>query len=314
VGILALLRLPGSPMDIRLVPLQDLNLALARLRQLPEASVSEKVESLRRVGQLSPLAAAHCDGTLVLIDGFLRYQAALRLGLDALLVAVVTLPSAQMKAQVYLRNRERGLLLLEECRLVQELCDVDHLAQVEIADLLERHKSWVCRRLGMFRSLSPHLLTDGALGGLPGGAIRRLAQLPARNQEQLMAAANRDAIAPADVGALAELFRRAPDPSAKGYVLDHPHDALERARRKAETKLDPRLGEAGQDLLAGLTALRQVGLRVAGRATRGLGALPHDAVTQLTTATAAAERDCKAAIEAARNCLAIARPTREEPS
>ena len=301
-------------MEIRHVPLAELNLALARLRQLPEAPVREKVESLRRMGQLSPLTAADCDGVLVLVDGFLRHRAALRLGLDTLLVAVVTLPAAQMKAQVYLRNRERGLLLLEECRLVQELADVDHLAQVEIADLLERHKSWVCRRLGMFRSLSPHLLADGALGCLPGGAIRRLAQLPPRNQEQLMAAANRDAIPPADVGALAELYRRAPDPLARGYVLDHPQDALERARRKPEAKLDPRLGEAGQELLAALTALRQIALRIAGRATRGLGALPHDAVTQLATAAAAAERDCKAAFDANRNCLAIIRPTREEIS
>ena len=242
----------------------------------------------------------------MLVDGFLRHQAAQRLGLDFLLVSVVSLAPAQMKAQMYLRNRERGLLLLEECRLVQELCDLDNLSQVEIADLLERHKSWVCRRLGLFRSLSPHLLAHDALGGLPGGSLRRLAQLQARNQEQLMAAANRDSIPPGDVGALADLYRRAPDPIAKGYVLDHPHDALERARRRGEQALDPRLGEAGQELLNGLTALRQVSLRVSRRAIQGLGALPHDAVTQLRTATNDAERDGKLAIDAARNCLANA--------
>jgi ParB-like chromosome segregation protein Spo0J len=295
-------------MDIRRVPLADLDLALARLRQLPDAPVREKVHSLRSKGQLSPLVAADCDGTLVLVDGFLRHQAAMRLGLDALLVAVVTLPSAQMKAQVYLRNRERGLLLLEECRLVQELCDLDALSQVEIADLLERHKSWVCRRLGLFRSLSPHLLSHDALGCLSGGALRRLAQLPARNQEQLMAAANRDGISPADVGALADLYRRAPDPIARCYVLEHPGDALARARRPPVEVLDPRLGEAGQELLAALTALRQLGLRVARRATRSLGALPEDAVKKLATALGAAERDCEAALAAARNSLAIPAP------
>jgi len=296
--------LPGATLEIRRVPLVDLDLALARLRQLPDAPVREKVASLRAKGQLSPLVACDCDGKLVLVDGFLRYQAALRLGLDALHVAVVSLPAAQMKAQVYLRNRERGLLLLEECRLVSELVDVDGLSQVEIADLLERHKSWVCRRVGMFRSLSPHLLADGALGLLPGGAIRRLAQLQARNQEQLVAAATRDGLPAADMGALADLYRRAPDPLARSYVLEHPHDALERARRKPEARLEPRLGEAGTELLQALVALRQSCLRVATRAGRGLGALPHDAVTQLSTAAAAAERDCKTAIDAARSCLA----------
>ncbi|MBM4320401.1 MAG: hypothetical protein FJ125_10670 [Deltaproteobacteria bacterium] len=104
-----------------------------------------------------------------------------------MLVEVVQLSPVQMKVQLYLRNRERGLLLLEECRLVRELCDLDGLSQVEVGVLLERHKSWVCRRLSLYRSLSPHLLEELSLGGLGEGSLRRLAQLPARNQEQLMA-------------------------------------------------------------------------------------------------------------------------------
>lgn len=289
--------------DIRRVPLSDLDLALARLRQLPEAPVREKVESLRHKGQLSPLVAADCDGKLVLVDGFMRHRAAQRLGLESLLVNVLSLTSAQMKVQLYLRNRERGLLLLEECRLVHELCDLDELSQVEVAEMLEHHKSWVCRRLGLFRSLSPHLLAGGGLGGLPGGAIRRLAQLRPRNQEQLMAAVNRDGISLHDVSVLADLYRRAPDPRAKDYVLDHPKAAIERARRRCAEALDPRLGAAGQELLASLTTLRQVALRATRRAAQGLGALPKDAVTQLASAVEAAERDCKAAIDAARNAL-----------
>lgn len=292
-------------MDVRCVPLKELDLALARLRLLPDAQVRAKVESLRRNGQLSPLVAADCDGTLVLVDGFLRHQAALRLDLDTLLVDVVRLDSAHMKAQLYLRNRERGLLLLEECRLVHELADADGLSQVEIADLLERHKSWVCRRLGLFRGLSSNLLATDALGGLPGGSIRRLAQLQTRNQERVMAVVRRDGIPRHDVGALADLFRQARNPLAESYVLDHPAEALERARRQGETVVDPALGEAGTELLAGFTALRQIGLRIVRRATSGLGTLPPAAIHQLRTATGDAERDCKAAIEAARNCLAF---------
>lgn len=300
-------------MEVRRVLLADLDLALARLRQLPDAPIREKVHSLRARGQLSPLVAADCEGTLVLIDGFCRHQAALRLGLDALHVAVVTLPAAQMKAQVYLRNRERGLFLLEECRLVRELCDLDGLSQTEAAELLEHHKAWICRRLALLRALSPYLLAQGSLGDLPGGSLRRLAQLQARNQEHLLAAVARDGIPAADVGALADLYRLAPDPIARAYVVDHPADALERARRRVERKLDPRLGPAGQELFAALTALRQLGLRVVRAAGVGLGALPHDAVTQLATATAAAKRDCTAAIDAANAALATHEPRKEHP-
>ena len=290
-------------MDIRHVPLSEFDLSLARLRQLPEAPVREKVESLRQKGQLSPLVACDCDGKLVLIDGFVRHRAAGRLGLDTLLVVVLTLSSPQMKAQLFLRNRERGLLLLEECRLVHELAAVDALSQVEIAQLLERHKSWVCRRLGLFQSLSQHLLAEGGLGGLPGGALRRVAQLQPRNQEQLMACVNRDGIPFHDVGALADLYRRAPDPIARSYVLDHPQDALARARRRAEEPADPRLGEAARALVADLTVLRQIALRAGRRAAQGLGALPEDAATKITQAAEAAQRDCLAACEAVRSAL-----------
>ncbi|MFP5501957.1 MAG: ParB/RepB/Spo0J family partition protein [Candidatus Sericytochromatia bacterium] len=291
-------------MDVRHVPLADLDLSLARLRQLPDARVRAKAESLRRKGQLSPLVAADCDGALVLVDGFLRHQAAMRLGLEALLVDVVRLEAVHMKAQLYLRNRERGLELLEECRLVHELVDVDGLSQVEIAELLDRHKTWVCRRLGLYRGLSPHLLAADALNGLPGGSLRRVARLPARNQERVLAVAQRDGIPPHDVGALADLVRRAPNPLATSYVLDHPADALARARARAEKAVDPELGEAGTELLAGLTALRQVALRVARRVAGGLGTLPPGALNQLRTATGDAARDCTAALDAAKKHLA----------
>lgn len=290
-------------MDIRRVPLPDLNLTLSRLRQLPEAAIREKTESFRRKGQLSPLVAAEQDGALILIDGFIRHQAALRLGLDALFVEVVRVSPTQMKCQMFLRNRERGLQLIEECRLVLELCDLDGLSQVEVADLLERHKSWVCRRIALFRSLSSHLMADGALGLLPGGSLRRLALLPPRNQEEVMAAAVRDGIASKDVGALSELFRRAPDPLARRYVLDHPTDVLERARKRQENAMDPRLGEAGRELLTGLLAIRQVSLRVNRRAQGGIGSVPPDAIQALADAAFSAEADSLAAITATRLCL-----------
>ncbi len=290
-------------MEIRQVALQGLDLSLARLRQLPQAAVREKTESLRRQGQLSPLVAAQQDGALVLVDGFLRYQAAKKLGLESMLVAVVQLSAAQMKAQLYLRNRERGLQLLEECQLVQELCDADGLSQIEVADLLERHKSWVSRRLALFRSLSHHLLTHDVLGGLPGGAIRRLAQLHARNQEQLMAVADRDGIGPQAIGALADLLRRAPDQTARSYVFDHPREALALARARPATTDDPRLTVAGRELLTLLSTSRQIGLRIVRRVREGLGTLPPDGVRLLDDALRAAEHDGAHAIAAVRASL-----------
>jgi len=96
---------------------RELSLVLRRLRHLPEGRVRAAVASLRSKGQLSPLVAAEHEGELVLVDGFARQAAAVRLGLTTVSVALLALSSVQMKAQLYLRNRERGLGLLEECAL-----------------------------------------------------------------------------------------------------------------------------------------------------------------------------------------------------
>jgi ParB-like chromosome segregation protein Spo0J len=150
-------------------------LVLRRLRAVPEAAVREKLESLGSKGQMSPLVVAEHEGELVLIDGFARQAAAVRMGLGTVAVEVVQLTAVQMKAQLYLRNRERGLSLVDECRLVRELCESDGLNQVEVSALLERHKSWVCRRLGLWKALSPRLLSEGAVSEVGSGSIRRLA-------------------------------------------------------------------------------------------------------------------------------------------
>ena len=141
-------------MQLQHIDPRDLSLALRRLRQVPEAAVRDKLESLRSKGQMSPLVAAEHEGQLVLVDGFARQAAAVRLELTTVAVEVVRLTAVQMKAQLYLRNRERGLALLEECRLVRELCEADGLSQVEVAAMLERHKSWISRRLGLWKALS----------------------------------------------------------------------------------------------------------------------------------------------------------------
>jgi hypothetical protein len=258
-------------MELRYVAPQALDLALGRLRQMPEGAVREKVASLRSKGQLSPLVAAEQEGVLVLVDGFQRHQAAVRLGLTEVLVEVVALSPLQMKAQVYLRNRERGLQLVEECRLVQELTAVDGLSQVEVGELLERHKSWVCRRLGLWKSVSPRLWEDLSVGLLGAGSLRRLAQLPVCNQEELVCVSQRDGLSRAETAGVIALYQRAVDGAARQYLLSHPREALRRSRGDPPTGADPRLGPAGQELQKGLMLLSQVSLRLSRRMSLGLG-------------------------------------------
>jgi DNA-binding NtrC family response regulator len=64
------------------------------------------------------------------------------------------------KAAIYGLNRAaRPTQELEEAWIVQALVREDGLNQVEVAELLGRHKSWVCRRLAVLATDSAVLRT-----------------------------------------------------------------------------------------------------------------------------------------------------------
>jgi ParB-like chromosome segregation protein Spo0J len=295
-------------MQLRQVDPHELNLVLRRLRSVPEVAVREKLESLGSKGQMSPLVAAEHAGELVLIDGFARQAAAVRLGLGTVAVEVVQLTAVQMKAQLYLRNRERGLALVDECRLVHELCEADGLDQVEVAAQLERHKSWVCRRLALWKALSPRLLAEGAVTELGAGSIRRLALLPVCNQEELVAVSRREKLGEHETALLIDLWRQAPDSGARRYLLEHPRAALELARAGTQEKVDPRLGKSAAKVHESLVVMRQAALRVIRQARTGVEELPEPGVVMLREACELAERDCPWAIREVLRLLPVAEP------
>ena len=290
-------------MEMREVDPRGLSLVMRRLRQVPEAAVVAKQESMRSKGQLSPLVVAEHEGQLVLIDGFARQAAAVRLQLATVTVEVVKLTAVQMKVQLYLRNRERGLALLEECRLVRELCEVEGLSQVEVGGLLERHKSWVCRRLGIWKGLSPWLVTEGVIEQLESGAVRKLALLPACNQEQLVAVNQRHGLTGRDSSMLIDLWRRAPSGEARTYVLEQPRAAIELARSTAKRQTDPRLGESAARVHESLTVMRQAALRVVRQMRAGIEQLPSEGMQMLRQVCQLAERDCPWALREVRRLV-----------
>ena len=256
------------------------------------------VGSLRSKGQLSPLVAASHEDSLVLVDGFVRQLAAVRLGLETLMVEVVELGLVQMKAQVYLRNRDRPMALIEQCRLVYELCELDGLSQVEVGELLERHKTWVCRRLALYRGLSPQLLEEHCLGLLGPGSIRRLAQLPARNQERLVAIGRHHTLSARQMALFVELWQRTTDPQAREYLLTHPRESIQGAFGTAQRAADPRLSDGARRLLLGLEGLGQISLRLERRLRDGLGEPSAEGIVLLAEASQRAEQLTRSALGA----------------
>ncbi len=62
--------------------------------------------------------------------------------------------------------------------MVRGLCREMKLTQVQVAELLGRHKSWVCRRLALAERLAEPVQDDMRLGLVNATVARELARLP----------------------------------------------------------------------------------------------------------------------------------------
>lgn len=172
----------GMVGDIELIelPVDKIGERYGRFRlHTPEA---ERVmaRSLRHYGQLSPLVVCRRPSGHELIDGFKRLAAARQLGEWRLLTArVLEAADKAAKAAMYGLNRIGGRISeLEEAWIVYALVREDGISQVEVSELLGRHKTWVCRRLALVEKLSEEAKEELRVGLLSPTAARHLSRLP----------------------------------------------------------------------------------------------------------------------------------------
>ncbi len=162
----------------------------APLRIVEPQAERAMLTSMEKYGQLTPVAVCRiAPGEHELLDGFKRLRAARQLGLDQLSARPFDLTIRAGKATMLQLNRVgRAISGMEEALVVHSLCNEDGLNQVEVALLLNRHKSWVCRRLMLIERLSDEAQQAIRLGLLPPSLGMELARLQRRNQDLLLAA------------------------------------------------------------------------------------------------------------------------------
>lgn len=152
--------------------------------RLCEASALEALRrSLRRHGQLSAAVGFLEGDSVQLIDGFKRLRAARSLGWETLRTRLVSVDATGAALMIPSLHVGRGLTELEEGWLVRLLYREQGLQQSEIAQRLQRHKSWVSRRLMLVESLDAAVQADLRLGLLAPRAAMEVAQLPRGNQQ-----------------------------------------------------------------------------------------------------------------------------------
>lgn len=161
----------------------DLGESLSAVRLCAPAAQQQMRLSLARLGQLTPVQAYRLGTGLEVFDGLKRTRAARELSWPALRVEVHVLDAPGAKVRLLRCNESAGLCELEEAWLVRSLYREDKLCQPQIARLLSRHKSWVCRRLSLAEDISDELTASVRLGLVSATAVREVVRLPRGNQD-----------------------------------------------------------------------------------------------------------------------------------
>jgi ParB-like chromosome segregation protein Spo0J len=198
------------------------------------------------------------------VDGFKRKAAATALGWPTLQVRVMALDEAAVWATMLALNRgPQAMTELEEALVLRELVATG-LTQVEVAQLVQRHKSWVSRRIGLVERLHPELVEGIKVGVVHPGVARRLLPLPAGNQLEVAAAAQSAGLGPHQTEMLVGLWQRASDPEVRRYLLREPLAALSKVHPElTPPPTDPRLGAQSQKLVRLMRVLQGVAPRTA---------------------------------------------------
>jgi ParB-like chromosome segregation protein Spo0J len=234
--------------ETRPLPLATLGERYRRYRLADPTAEEAMARSLQCYGQASPVTACHNDGQVELLDGFKRRAAATQIGWATLSVRLVEVDERSAKAAIYGLNSVGGRTNeLEEAWLVQALVREDGLTQLEAAELLHKHKSWVCRRLALLERLSSEAQAEMRLGLVSVTLARQLTRLPTGNQASVLSAARRDSLTTLEVQDLINLLRGA-SPEQEHLLLSDPRRALLQAQGVPSPARDPRLTPAGNRL------------------------------------------------------------------
>jgi ParB/RepB/Spo0J family partition protein len=167
---------------------EEVDETYGRLRLVNPRADANMVESMRRFGQLTPATVSRAgENRYEMVDGFKRLRACRHLGVEFIRAGVLEGHGRVIKtAMVQFNRKGNSIRDIEEALVVQSLHREDQLDQVEIATLLGRDKSWVCRRIGLVEKLAEEVLEHLRLGLITAAHGRELVRLPRGNQKQTM--------------------------------------------------------------------------------------------------------------------------------
>ena len=243
--------------EVRPLPLERIDERLHRYRLAQPQLEKRMAQSLERYGQVSPVVICLHEDEPVLIDGFKRLHAARGLkGMASLVARRLDVDEQGAKAAIYNLNRiGQRVLELEEAWIVHALVREDGLSQVEAAQLLGRHKSWVNRRLAMLERLCESAREELRLGLLAPAVARQLTRLPRGNQAAALQTTRECSLTSRELSGVVDLLLASSTQEQTAFVLSDPRQALRQSGEGYVHHWDPRLSTAGNRIAKRLALL-----------------------------------------------------------
>jgi ParB-like chromosome segregation protein Spo0J len=235
------------------IDLARLGERLSSLRLRSPDSLRAVEQSLSRDGQLAAVVChRHADADAVeLVDGFKRLASARKLGWSTLRAEIHEVAGPAAKLLLWQSNARQELTALEEAWVVRALYRDDRLTQPQIAQLLGRHKSWVCRRLVLAEGLVDSVEASVRLGLLLATAAREVARLPRGNQEAVAHLIARRGLTTRQTTLLVDRLLAAPDDRVRAALLAE----VEQARAPATPGARRPAMTPGEAIVADATAV-----------------------------------------------------------
>ena len=233
--------------SVRCLHLSDFDLRFDRYRLIQPKADLLMARSLAKYSQLAPVIYCQLEGSLVLVDGFKRLRAVRTLkGITSLQARLLEVDEQAAKAAIFNLNLVTSKPNeLEESWIIYALVHDDGLPQVEVAQMLGRHKSWVNRRLALIERLTDEAREALRLGLLTPTQAHHLTQLQRCNQNAAMQSATEHALTSRELSETVKLLQSASTKEQTQFVLEKPREAIRQSQDTYVHQWDPRLSTAG---------------------------------------------------------------------
>jgi ParB/RepB/Spo0J family partition protein len=263
---------------------------------------------MEKYGQLFPVVVCKAKNNgYELIDGFKRLRAARKLNKKRLNAKVLNIGDHASKAAILQLNWVgKSISQMEEAMVLHSLHRENGLMQVEIATLLSRHKSWVCRRICLVEQLDDEVKESIKLGLVKVSAGWKLARLQRCNQEAVLAAIQKHRLTVRQTEELiSSLLSR---PSCEHEAILRSPKQIHHSHHVGKAG-DNRLSQAGLILIRKLRSMQQCCLEVTqGICPEGLSQLGEGDILCLSPQIGKSIRSAQDALDTLKKTLVMGRP------